>query len=129
MEQLDIKSLYEEELKDQHSHLLDLGLSVQGMDMALMLPVQAAPVAYVQSSLPATSPAASGPVSSQSFDLDRPLREARDIFERAYFAFHLQRENGSMTRVAEKTGLERTHLYRKLKQLGVDIGRDKKAAS
>ena len=94
-----------------------------------VLPVQAAPVAYVQSSLPATSPAASGPVSSQSFDLDRPLREARDIFERAYFAFHLQRENGSMTRVAEKTGLERTHLYRKLKQLGVDIGRDKKAAS
>lgn len=72
------------------------------------------------------SPMATG---SQSFDLDKPLREARDEFERAYFAFHLQRENGSMTRVAEKTGLERTHLYRKLKQLGVDIGREKKAAA
>ena len=53
-----------------------------------------------------------------SFDL--PLREARDAFERAYFEHHLQREGGSMTRVAERTGLERTHLYRKLKQLGVE---------
>ncbi len=81
-----------------------------------------APVAPVA----APSPLATG---SQSFDLDKPLREARDEFERAYFAFHLQRENGSMTRVAEKTGLERTHLYRKLKQLGVDIGREKKSAA
>ncbi len=56
-----------------------------------------------------------------SFDL--PLREARDAFERAYFEYHLVRENGSMTRVAEKTGLERTHLYRKLKQLGVEPGK------
>lgn len=64
----------------------------------------------------------------QSFELDRPLREARDAFEKAYFEFHLARENGSMTRVAEKTGLERTHLYRKLKQLGVDLTRNKKAS-
>jgi DNA-binding NtrC family response regulator len=56
-----------------------------------------------------------------SFDL--PLREARDAFERAYFEHHLMREGGSMTRVAEKTGLERTHLYRKLKQLGVEPGK------
>jgi DNA-binding NtrC family response regulator len=56
-----------------------------------------------------------------SFDL--PLREARDAFERAYFEHHLVREGGSMTRVAEKTGLERTHLYRKLKQLGVEPGK------
>lgn len=53
-----------------------------------------------------------------SFDL--PLREARDTFERLYFEYHLAQEGGSMTRVAEKTGLERTHLYRKLKQLGVE---------
>ena len=66
------------------------------------------------------------PAAIQSFDLEKPLREARDDFERAYFTFHLQRENGSMTRVAEKTGLERTHLYRKLKQLGVEIGRERK---
>jgi DNA-binding NtrC family response regulator len=62
-------------------------------------------------------------IAEQSFTLDRPLREARDDFERAYFEFHLAREGGSMTRVADKTGLERTHLYRKLKQLGVDWGR------
>jgi DNA-binding NtrC family response regulator len=62
----------------------------------------------------------------QSFDLDRPLREARDIFEKSYFEFHLAKEGGSMTRVAEKTGLERTHLYRKLKQLGVDLSRNRR---
>ncbi|MCD2339686.1 response regulator [Ideonella azotifigens] len=69
-----------------------------------------------------------GPQPEQSFDLDRPLREARDAFEKSYFEFHLARENGSMTRVAEKTGLERTHLYRKLKQLGVDLTRNKRGS-
>ena len=63
---------------------------------------------------------------AQTFDLDRPLREARDAFEKAYFEFHLAHESGSMTKVAEKTGLERTHLYRKLKQLGVDLSRSKR---
>lgn len=66
------------------------------------------------------------PAAIQSFELDKPLREVRDDFERAYFIFHLQREKGSMTRVAEKTGLERTHLYRKLKQLGVEVTRERK---
>ena len=54
--------------------------------------------------------------------LDQPLREARDAFERTYFEYHLAREKGSMTRIAEKTGLERTHLYRKLKALGLPVG-------
>jgi DNA-binding NtrC family response regulator len=66
--------------------------------------------------------------SQQSFALDQPLREARDQFEKAYFEYHLAREHGSMTRVAEKTGLERTHLYRKLKQLGVDLSKGKRSA-
>ncbi len=70
-----------------------------------------------------------GPQSEQSFELDRPLREARDAFEKSYFEFHLSKENGSMTRVAEKTGLERTHLYRKLKQLGVDLSRNKRGTT
>ena len=65
----------------------------------------------------------------QNFLLDKPLREARDEFEKAYFEFHLAKEHGSMTRVAEKTGLERTHLYRKLKQLGVDLSRGKRGVS
>jgi DNA-binding NtrC family response regulator len=73
-----------------------------------------------------TAPLMLGPQAEQTFDLDRPLREARDAFEKSYFEFHLAQENGSMTRVAEKTGLERTHLYRKLKQLGVDLARNKR---
>ena len=67
--------------------------------------------------------------SQQSFMLDKPLRESRDEFEKAYFEYHLAKENGSMTRVAEKTGLERTHLYRKLKQLGVDLTRGKRSSA
>lgn len=55
--------------------------------------------------------------------LDLPLREAREIFERIYFEHHLQLEDSNITRLAEKTGLERTHLYRKLKQLGIKVGR------
>ena len=64
--------------------------------------------------------------AQQTFMFDKPLRESRDEFEKAYFEYHLTKENGSMTRVAEKTGLERTHLYRKLKQLGVDVLRGKR---
>jgi DNA-binding NtrC family response regulator len=67
---------------------------------------------------PVVAVAQQNPFANLSFDL--PLREARDAFERIYFEYHLNREGGSMTRVAEKTGLERTHLYRKLKQLGVE---------
>jgi DNA-binding NtrC family response regulator len=70
-----------------------------------------------------------GPQARQMFELDKPLRDARDEFEKCYFEFHLAKEGGSMTRVAEKTGLERTHLYRKLKQLGVDLSRGKRNAA
>ena len=54
---------------------------------------------------------------------NKPLREAREEFERLYFEHHLKLERGNMTRVADKTGLERTHLYRKLKQLGLNLVR------
>jgi DNA-binding NtrC family response regulator len=81
-------------------------------------------VAALAAHAPATAEA--GPQAQQNFKLDKPLREARDEFEKAYFEYHLARESGSMTRVAEKTGLERTHLYRKLKQLGVDLTRGKR---
>lgn len=64
-----------------------------------------------------------------SIPLDQPLREARDEFERIYFEYHLGRENHSMTRVSERTGLERTHLYRKLKQLGIDASRRRHSES
>ncbi|MBI3147865.1 MAG: sigma-54-dependent Fis family transcriptional regulator [Betaproteobacteria bacterium] len=52
-----------------------------------------------------------------------PLREARESFERLYFEHLLGREQQNMSRVAEKAGLERTHLYRKLKQLGIRFAR------
>jgi hypothetical protein len=48
-----------------------------------------------------------------------PLREAREAFERIYFENLLGRESSNMSRVADKAGLERTHLYRKLKQLNI----------
>jgi two-component system, NtrC family, nitrogen regulation response regulator NtrX len=56
-------------------------------------------------------------LSSEALEL--PLREARELFERAYFEHHLRADGGNMTRLAEKSGLERTHLYRKLKDLGL----------
>jgi len=62
---------------------------------------------------------ASPAASLGGLPLDVELREARDAFERAYFEYHIAREGGNMSRVAERVGLERTHLYRKLKQLGV----------
>ena len=59
-------------------------------------------------------------------DLELSLRDARDAFERIYFEYHLQQESANITRVAEKTGLERTHLYRKLKQLSISISKPSK---
>jgi DNA-binding NtrC family response regulator len=64
-------------------------------------------------------------IAVHKLPLDLPLREARDAFERVYFEHHLAREGGSMTRVADRTGLERTHLYRKLKQLGIELMKKK----
>ncbi len=55
--------------------------------------------------------------------LDLPLREARDHFDSLYFNYHMHKENGNMTRVAKNVGLERTHLYRKLKQLDVKFAK------
>ncbi len=107
----------------------------QGLDRRLRQSALPA-VVEVKGSLPAVIPEpVDEPVPliesrpAQQFDFELPLREARDAFERAYFEFHLVQEHGSMTRVAEKTGLERTHLYRKLKQLGVDLSRTKRSAA
>ncbi|MDO9051175.1 MAG: sigma-54 dependent transcriptional regulator [Methylotenera sp.] len=52
---------------------------------------------------------------------NQPLREARDDFERRYFAHHIKNVTGNMSKLAEIAGLERTHLYRKLKQLDIKI--------
>ena len=54
---------------------------------------------------------------------EAPLRDARDTFERLYFEHHIAKEGGNISRVADVVGLERTHLYRKLKQLGIRLAR------
>ncbi len=60
-----------------------------------------------------------GQAQQISLPMDLPLREARDHFDAFYLDYHLQKEAGNVSRVADKVGLERTHLYRKLKQLGI----------
>ncbi len=58
-----------------------------------------------------------------SLPLDLPLREARDHFDTLYFNHHMQKENGNIVRIAQNVGLERTHLYRKLKQLDIKFAK------
>ena len=54
-----------------------------------------------------------------SIDLDLDLREAREVFEREYLARHLALAGYNMAELARRVGQERTHLYRKLKSLGL----------
>lgn len=61
--------------------------------------------------------------AAHDLPLDLPLRGARDAFERIYFEHHIAKEGGNISRVADSVGLERTHLYRKLKQLGIKLAR------
>ena len=56
-----------------------------------------------------------------ALDFDLPLREARERFEKAYLEFQLKKANGSVSKVARIVGMERTHLYRKLKALGIEL--------
>jgi DNA-binding NtrC family response regulator len=53
--------------------------------------------------------------------LGMPLRAAREQFERAYLTQQLALCNGKVGRLAKRVGMERTHLYRKLRSLGVDF--------
>jgi DNA-binding NtrC family response regulator len=59
---------------------------------------------------------------------DLPLREARERFEKGYLEYQLTLFEGSVSRVAEKVGIERTHLYRKLRSLGIDPRHIKESA-
>ena len=65
-----------------------------------------------------TEQAGGQPAHPPLFDL--PLREAREQFERDYLVFKLQEAGGSVGKLAEAVGMERTHLYRKLRSLGID---------
>ena len=106
---------------------VEQGLARDQVQQAMLAASPPPPPSVLSMSSVVATENVSSPDVQQSFELDRPLREARDAFEKAYFEFHLAHEGGSMTRVAEKTGLERTHLYRKLKQLGVDLTRSKRS--
>ena len=63
----------------------------------------------------------SGKESDKSRNFDLPLREAREKFEKAYLEYQLKQANGSVSKIAKTVGMERTHLYRKLKSLGIEI--------
>ena len=57
-------------------------------------------------------------------NFDLPLRQAREQFEKAYLQYKLEQADGSVSKVAIDIGMERTHLYRKLKTLGIEIKGD-----
>lgn len=82
--------------------------------------------APVRPSVPAhleSLPVLQVPGTDITLDFNRPLRELRDDFEKAYLSCVMSHENCQMTRVARHAGLERTHLYRKLKLLKLEIPR------
>jgi DNA-binding NtrC family response regulator len=90
-----------------------LGDKITGEDVQRVLQ-QFAPLQQVSNQEIAAEKKSDTPIN-----LDQPLREARDEFERLYFEYHIQKHDKNMSRVAEAAELERTHLYRKLKQLGI----------
>jgi DNA-binding NtrC family response regulator len=113
---------------------VELGLKKSGsktaikevMPAASVLPVLgSSPPAHIPFKTATTIPPAEARSSELLLRLDQPLREAKEAFDKAYFSYHLEIEQGSVAKVAEKTGIERTHLYRKLKQLGIDAVRNK----
>jgi DNA-binding NtrC family response regulator len=104
-------------------HARPVAVSVEEPVSAPTATFAAAPASALTQQPPMQTPGGASDAHFFGMSFDLPLREARDAFERAYFEHHLVREGGSMTRVAERTGLERTHLYRKLKQLGVEPGK------
>ncbi|SFE94159.1 sigma-54 dependent transcriptional regulator [Nitrosomonas sp. Nm166] len=87
-----------------------LALTCTGDEISVEAVQQA--MAFPESALTSVTP---------EIPLDLSLREARDLFEKTYFERLIDQENGNMTRVAERAGLERTHLYRKIKLLGIKL--------
>ena len=75
----------------------------------------------VEAVLQQTDEAATPAGSSATLPLDLPLREAREQFEKVYLEHQLQEVGGSVGKLAKRVGMERTHLYRKLRGLGIDF--------
>lgn len=57
--------------------------------------------------------------NTDAINIDLPIRDAREQFEKAYFIKQLESCEGNIAKLAERAGLERTNLYRKLKSLGI----------
>jgi DNA-binding NtrC family response regulator len=110
---------------------LEKPISLQKLLDAVQTALAAAPKRRVEPRVPS----AAGPARNDVHlapPLHLPLREARGTFERAYFEALIREERGQIARVAERSGLERTHLYRRLKQLGISLpagGGEKPAAA
>lgn len=80
-------------------------------------PIQPAPVPLPSFAVPGTD---------FVIDFNLPLKDVRETTEKAYLTAIMNHENCQMTRVAKRAGLERTHLYRKLKALAMEIPRSEK---
>jgi DNA-binding NtrC family response regulator len=81
-------------------------------------PIQPAPVPLPSFAVPGTD---------FVIDFNLPLKDVRETTEKAYLTAIMNHENCQMTRVAKRAGLERTHLYRKLKALAMEIPRSEKS--
>jgi DNA-binding NtrC family response regulator len=73
----------------------------------------------VESAMGAARAASAAVIPGVSFD--QPLRDARDAFEKAYLEYQLEKHGGNVSQMAEEAGMERTHLYRKLRDRGIEI--------
>ncbi|MGV6826558.1 MAG: sigma 54-interacting transcriptional regulator, partial [bacterium] len=61
------------------------------------------------------------PAQVPGISFDQPLRQAREDFERVYLEYHLDKHGGNVSHMAQEVGMERTHLYRKLRAVGIEI--------
>ena len=62
-----------------------------------------------------------GTMDLPGISFDQPLRQARENFERVYLEYQLDKHGGNVSQMAQEVGMERTHLYRKLRGVGIEI--------
>ena len=74
----------------------------------------------VETALGSTPPVPTLPLEGM-VSFDQPLRQAREQFEKAYLEYQLDKHIGNVSKMAKEAGMERTHLYRKLRSLGIEI--------
>ena len=67
------------------------------------------------------SASSAGGVEGVNISFDQPLRQAREEFEKAYLQYQFEKHEGNVTKMAQDVGMERTHLYRKLRSVGVEV--------